>query len=203
MPVWRWIGAGLGTAIAGGAVAYYAKERAAEKPQFDTLREDGSFTLRSYEPMLVAEVTMTGSRHNTQTRGFQRLADYIFAKNRPGERITMTAPVFQDRPDKAPSEGQVGQWRVRFVMPREYSRATLPPAPSDISIDEVAGRRMAAVRFSGSADGEQLREQAEELRRWIVRQGLQATGEAEYAFYNSPFVPPFLRRNEVLIPVAS
>lgn len=201
MAVLRWIAAGLGTALAGGAAAFYAKERSAEKPDFATLREDGGFSMRAYEPMLVAEVTLTGSRYNAQMRGFERLADYIFAKNRPGEKIAMTAPVLQDRPDER--EGELGPWRVRFVMPREYSRNTLPPAPSDIAITEVPGRWMAAVRFSGSADRGQLEEKQADLRRWMAAQGLEAAGEAEYAFYNSPFIPPFLRRNEVLIEVAS
>ncbi len=200
MAAWRWIAGGLGTALVGGAAAFYAKERAAEKPGYATLREDGSFTLRAYEPILVAEVTLTGGRYNTQSRGFQRLADYIFAKNRPGEKIAMTAPVLQDRPQER--DGDLGPWRVRFVMPREYSKATLPPAPSDIAFGEVPGRRIAAVRFSGSGDDDKLDEKEADLRRWMAAQGLESTGAAEYAFYNSPFVPPFLRRNEVLIEVA-
>jgi hypothetical protein len=61
---------------------------------------------------------------------------------------------------------------------------------------------MAAVRFSGAAGDATLATKEAELRRWMAARQLQATGEPEYAFYNSPFIPPFMRRNEVLIPVA-
>ena len=38
------------------------------------------------------------------------------------------------------------------------------------------------------------------LRGWLARHGETcATAEPEYAFYNSPMIPPPLRRNEVLL----
>jgi hypothetical protein len=43
--------------------------------------------------------------------------------------------------------------------------------------------------------------QAEDrLRGWLDRHGEKALGaEPEYAFYNSPMIPPALRRCEVLL----
>ena len=37
---------------------------------------------------------------------------------------------------------------------------------------------------------------------WIDAQGLTPTGPVEFAYYNDPFTPWFLRRNEVLVEVA-
>ncbi|KPQ31561.1 MAG: SOUL heme-binding protein, partial [Porphyrobacter sp. HL-46] len=42
-----------------------------------------------------------------------------------------------------------------------------------------------------------------QLRAWLAEQGIAPTGKAEFAFYDAPMVPGPLRRNEVLIPVAS
>jgi hypothetical protein len=40
-----------------------------------------------------------------------------------------------------------------------------------------------------------------ELESWIDRMGLTIVGDPIWARYNPPFMPWFLRRNEVLIPV--
>jgi hypothetical protein len=39
------------------------------------------------------------------------------------------------------------------------------------------------------------------LQNWIADRGLKITGEAKAAGYNPPFTLPFLRRNEIVIPV--
>lgn len=203
--------AAVATALAvGGAAAFYVNERRAEKPNHRLRRKDGMFELRDYDPVLVATVSRTGAQGNALDSGFDRLAAYIFGKARSGhdsavgagayrgrrDRIAMTAPVLQKRGETN------GEWRIRFVMPSEYTLTTLPQPPEDIALDEIPARRMAAIQFSGSPDAEQLRQRQDELRRWCERMKLQPTGGFEYAFYNSPFTPPPLRRNEVLVPVS-
>ena len=111
------------------------------------------------------------------------------------QEIAMTSPVMQDE------AGEGDTWRTRFVMPSKYTLDTLPTPPEDITLTEVEGRRMAAVRFSGRGSGDELAEREQDLREWIARQGLIAAGPAEFAFYDAPMVPPPLRRNEVMIPV--
>lgn len=209
MALWKWI-VGLGF-LAGGAVAGYAQyERSVEQAKYAVLHSDEAFELRLYAPLVVAEVTHSGDRSRALDAGFQRLAAYIFATDRPQGQIAMTAPVLQDPAAKIAMTAPVMQddngasgWRTRFVMPAQYTLETLPPPPSDITLTELPARRMAAVRFSGSGSPEQMRAQHRRLEQWLAQQGYTATGPAEYAFYNSPFVPGPLRRNEVLIPVAA
>ena len=67
----------------------------------------------------------------------------------------------------------------------------------------MPARRVAAWRYSGRWTAENYREHEEELRRAMAERGLQATGEPILARYNPPFMPSFLRRNEVLIPVST
>jgi DNA gyrase inhibitor GyrI len=191
-----WIVAGAGLAAA-GVVAAYAQSRQTEEPDFALLGAQNDFELRDYPPLVVAEVSNSGSRERASGPSFRRLAAYIFAQDRPegGERIAMTAPVLQD-------ETGPGEWRMRFVMPSKYTLATLPPAPFDIALKQVPARRMAAVRFSGNASGRDLALMEARLRDWITAQGLMPAGEAEFAFYDAPMVPGPLRRNEVLIPVS-
>lgn len=192
----KWIAAGLGIAAVGAAAVY--AQRQTEQPEFALVRADADFELRDYRPLIVAEVSHSGSRERASGPSFRRLAAYIFAQDRPegGESIAMTAPVLQD-------EIQPGEWRMRFVMPSKYTLSTLPPAPADIALTQMPARRMAAVRFSGNGSDRDLALMEARLRDWITGQGLLPAGEAEFAFYDAPMVPGPLRRNEVLIPVAA
>jgi len=193
----KWIAAGAGLAVI-GAAAVYAQYRQIEHPVYVLVRADADFELRDYPPLVVAEVSNAGSRERASGASFNRLAAYIFAKDRPagGDKIAMTAPVLQD-------ETKPGEWRMRFVMPAQYTLATLPPAPSDITLTEMPARRMAAIRFSGNGGASDLALMEARLRDWMMSQGLIPAGEAEFAFYDAPMVPGPLRRNEVLIPVAA
>jgi hypothetical protein len=196
MRIGKWIAAGLGLAAI-GAAAVYAQYRNTEGPAFALVRAEGDFELRDYPALVVAEVTSSGDRQRASGASFRRLAAYIFAQDRPegGESIAMTAPVIQQE------TGQ-GAWRMRFVMPAQYTLETLPPAPADIALTAVPARRMAAVRFSGNGAAGDLAAREAQLRQWLARQGIAPAGEAEFAFYDAPMVPGPLRRNEVLIPVA-
>ena len=209
-----WIGLGLGLAALGGA-AVYAQFRDTEQPDYLSLQKDGDFELREYAPMIVAEVTHTGPRRNAQGASFQRLAAYIFAQDRPagGEAIAMTAPVITNRVNQSEKIAMTApvmteqtardEWRMRFVMPAKYSMDTLPTPPSDITLTELPGRRMAAVKFSGTATDSDLIIMEARLTEWLEQQKLTPAGEFEYAFYNAPMVPGPLRRNEVLVEVAA
>ena len=209
MPRLSRILAGTALALTGGALAYYFVERRTPEPEYTVVSAEGDFELRDYPPLLVASIEHAGERDKALNRGFGRLAEYIFAKDQGGEEIGMTAPVLQDRNEKigmtAPvlQDGGSGEgfWRTRFVMPARYTRETLPSPPGDITIEVVPARRVAALSFSGSPDSANLSQRESELRSQLARRGIQPAGEAEYAFYNSPFIPPFMRRNEILIPV--
>jgi hypothetical protein len=190
----KWVGAGLVTAIAAAAGTWYLRERSVEKPNYRPIMTDGDFQLRAYPMLVVAETVATGPRADALNRGFEVLADYIFARSRDGEKIAMTAPVLADEQD-------AGRWRVRFVMPGKWSRASLPTPGKRVEIDEIPARRVAAIRFSGKADDRALEAHEDVLRQWIEDKGLRVAGPPEHAFYDAPIVPGPLRRNEILIPV--
>ena len=62
--------------------------------------------------------------------------------------------------------------------------------------DFVTGRRWAVVGASNDRS-----KFGNITFRELQRRGLAATADAQIARYNPPFMPAFLRRNEVLIPV--
>lgn len=200
-------------AVAGAAVgAWVYIVNNVEQPAYRVATTDGSIEVRDYPPLVVAEVTRSGDRKAAVNAGFRPLASYIFASDRAGDKIAMTAPVTQSREPSAMTapvtqsasvSGELDSWTVRFVMPAEYTLATLPrPASADVRLLELPASRRAAIRFSGVATDKLLAEQEQRLRAWAAAQGLAISGPPTYAYYNDPFTPGPLRRNEVMLDVA-
>jgi hypothetical protein len=129
--------------------------------------------------------------------GFNELAGYIFGGNQEGRKMEMTTPVFTT----APADGSTSS-SMQFVMePSKFSSLEQLPKPKDgrVATQAEAGGYVAAISFSGWAFDWEVREQEERLRRELLRDGLQPAAGYQLARYNEPTVPPFLRRNEVLI----
>ena len=182
---------------------------ATEEPEYQVLERNGDFELRQYKPYIVAETLVEGDFQDVGNEGFRRLFDYISGKNRKKESIPMTAPVTQEvASEKIPMTAPVTQekagekWRIAFVMPSRSSLATLPePLDSIIKLKEIPARLMAAVRYSGTWSRGRYEDKEKSLREFIRQKALKIVGEPVWARYNPPFMPWFLRRNEVLIPV--
>ena len=70
---------------------------AIETPDYTVKMSHNNYEIRSYPSMLVAEVTVMGNRDQASTRGFRKLAAYIFGDNISSESISMTSPVGQKK----------------------------------------------------------------------------------------------------------
>ena len=195
-----------GAALVGGAF-YVLQERKTEEPDYRALKTDGDLQIRDYPAMTVAETVVHGPRQAALGEGFRIIADYIFAKSRSGEKISMTVPVMQDSGDPMASDPPLfddeleGAWRTRFVMPSGRTADDLPEPPDAIELVDLAPRKVAVVSFSGRADDAMLADAEDRLRSWLARNGEKSDAEPEYAFYNSPVIPGPLRRNEVWLAV--
>jgi hypothetical protein len=168
-----------------------------EEAEHSVLERDGAFSLRRYGRLVTAQVQRYGPLTDALDEGYRPLAAYISAKRdarQPGansRRIAMTVPVTVSPAD------QSGAWTIRFVMPRSWSRASLPEPGNGVQLSEVAPRTVAAVRFAGrGTDRELITKKRDELLDWARMRGLQITGVPEFAAYNAPIVPSALRRNE-------
>jgi effector-binding domain-containing protein len=182
---------------------------AIEEIPYTVLEQSGEFTLREYPEYIVAETYVEGPFEQVGSEGFRRLAAYINGENRKKHSIAMTAPVNQEvLSEKMAMTAPVSQeksadtWRVTFVMPKKYSIDTLPePIDPRVKIKQEPGRLMATVRYSGTWSRMYYEENKIRLQAWIKEQGFKQIGEPVWARYNPPFMPWFLRRNEVLIPI--
>lgn len=182
---------------------------AIERAKYTVVEREDNFELRQYEPHLVAETIVEGDFDEVGNEGFRRLFDYISGKNRKQQSISMTAPVSQEADSEKISMtapvNQVrvgGKYRITFLMPAKYTMETLPePLDTRVELKEVPGQLIAALRYSGTWSRDRYEKKRVRLQALMRQKGLEPAGEAIFARYNPPFMPWFLRRNEVLIPV--
>jgi len=183
-----------------------------EQPHYEVVQEADDYEVRRYEAYLVAETEVSGSFEDVGNEAFRRLAGFLFGANRTREKMAMTAPVTQQplRPAKLEKTAPVTQtarpgaaaYTFAFMMPARFTRETLPePTDPRVVIREVPSRLLVARRFSGTWSADHFASNEATLRDAAQRAGFAFVGEPIYARYNAPFVPWFLRRNEVLLEV--
>jgi len=187
---------------------------AIEQPRYRVIQKLDDFEIREYAPQLVAEVEVSGTRESAGNAGFRVLAGYIFGKNRGERKIAMTAPVTQAEGQKiamtapvtqAPSgSGEDGErWLIQFMMPAGHSLETLPePLDAAIHLRPIPARRVAVLAYSGTWAESRYLEHLARLREAMRREGLQSRGAPVWARYDPPWIPWFLRRNEILLDLA-
>ena len=182
---------------------------AIEEAAYQVVKKEDRFEVRDYAPHILAETIVEGEMKEAGNMAFRRLFNYISGDNRSQDKVAMTAPVSQVlEGEKIKMTAPVGQqnvqgrWAVSFMMPASYTLETLPvPVDPKVSLRQVPGRRLAAVRYSGTWSKKNYLRYMQELESWINDEGLTIVGEPVWARYNPPFTLWFLRRNEILIPV--
>jgi hypothetical protein len=183
---------------------------AVEEAEYTVVLKEDSFEVRQYEPHILAETFVDGKFEDAGSAAFNRLFKYISGNNTASQKVSMTAPVVQEADSERISmTSPVGQqrvadrWAVSFMMPAFYTMDTVPePSDSSVTMRQVPARPVASVRYSGFWSEGSYKSNKDKLETWIKGKGFTVVGEPIWARYNAPFMPWFLRRNEVLIPIA-
>jgi hypothetical protein len=182
-----------------------------EQPRYDAVEQvRDDIEIRRYPPRIVAETTVDVSKSdNPRGDAFRIVAGYIFGANKSREKLDMTSPVEISSKGTtiamtAPVEVKASD-RVlvmRFFMPAKYKIDQLPePTDSRVKLIEVPSTTVAVMQFSGSTDDDSVTAKTAELTRTLESTKWKATGPSTAFFYNPPWTIPFLRTNEVAIPV--
>jgi hypothetical protein len=199
------------------------KTLAYEEPEYSVVAEVDGVEYRRYEPYLIAETLVSGDRdrNGAANAGFRRLFGYISGENvvrtevssadlaagvgpelgsdsrdsPEGTKISMTVPVLQE-------QGPQG-WSVAFVVPSSFDESSAPkPANAQVNVRTVPARLMAVLTYSGRWTDENVDRHGKQLFRRLAAAGVRAEGDLVTAYYNAPFTLPFMRRNEVMVPVS-
>jgi len=124
---------------------------------------------------------------SANNRMFGQLFRYI-----QSNRVPMTAPV----------EARVEPGVMIFHFDAaSAARDDLRPTP-EVTLESVPARAVAAIGIRGSYTEKAYRENLARLRAWLATQpGVAEVGEPYAVYWDSPFMPGFLKRSEVHIPV--
>lgn len=200
----------IGALALGGCTVFGI--RTAEQPPHEVIeRLAGGVEIRRYGPRLAAETSLAADGGwEAQGQAFRILAGYIFGRNRQAAEIAMTAPVEVAGAGRkiemtAPVETRMegGQLVMRFFMPAGYTRATLPePLDPRVRLLELPPADWAVLRFTGLGSPGAVADRQAQLRRALAGTAWQPAGEPVALFYDPPWTIPFLRRNEVAVPVS-
>jgi len=164
---------------------------AIEKPKYQVIIEDGSFEIRKYEPLLRTVSRETDLRGGS---GFNAIFNYISGYNQSNTKIAMTAPVINTVDDK--------EHTIAFVMPSAFTSSSLPkPSDPTLQIVSIPERTVATLSFSGNVERIRLDRLKDDLNDWLKKQSYIGIGSFELARYNPPFIPGFLKHNELMIEV--
>lgn len=180
---------------------------ATEEIAHSIVSSEGDIEIRQYDETIKAVVTVEAKRREASNKAFRVLFDYISGENIAQQEIPMTTPVAQEpASQKIPmttpvAQGQAGEgkWEIAFYMPNDMSyEATPQPTDKRIEIQRVPAKKMAAIRFSGLGSDKAIQEYEAELVEYLKTNQIDYVPIPTYAFYDAPWVPWFMRRNEVL-----
>ena len=168
--------------------------------------------VRRYPPQVIAEAIVEAPDERSGRRtAFRALFDYISGANRSQAKISMTAPVETAKPSETiamtvpvetPAQA-AGRYAMRFFLPAEYDLQSAPqPIDPRVRVLEMPERTLAVLRFTGSRDAQNVARHLADLEAIVKGSRWRAVGETTTMFYDPPWTIPFLRRNEVAVPVS-
>lgn len=196
---------------------------AIEEPPYDVVSADGDVEIRRYAPMLIAETEVAGDMDEASNKGFRLIADFIFGNNQTPDsdqqlkiamtapvtvepqptKIAMTAPVTAVPSGEEPSMVSANKWRIHFVMPSQYTLATIPkPKNNAVQLREVPSQYFVVLKYSGLNTVSRVQQKTDDALTWAKRNALTPVGAPQLSRYDPPWTLPMFRRNEIMIEIS-
>jgi hypothetical protein len=197
---------------------------AIEEPKYQVTQVDGPFEVRMYAPILIAETFVDGDMDEASNKGFRLIADYIFGNNQSpnsnasskiamtapvsmepvSTKIAMTAPVTVEPQSTTSSVQNAKKWRIHFVMPSQYTLATIPkPRNEAVTLKEVASKYFVVHSYTGFNTLSRVQSKTDEAMEWANSKSLKIIGTAQLSRYDPPWTLPMFRRNEIMLEISA
>lgn len=178
--------------------------------KYTNIKKDDNFSVRLYAPLTEAQVTVQSDNYKSAVNeGFGYLFNYITGSNIANQDIQMTTPVkIEQQSQKIQMTAPVmiaandKSWTIAFVLPSKYTLQNAPkPTNNKVKLVEKPETKMAVITFSGILTKDAIESNTVKLKNWIASNDYEIVGQAEAAGYNPPWTIPFMRTNEVMIPI--
>lgn len=128
--------------------------------------------------------------------GFNRLFKFITGGNESKQKIAMTTPVFMT--------GNESNTTMAFVMPVKFTAEKVPqPVDATVKVRELPAGRFAVMRFSGGRSAKNEKQALDQLKHWMAVERMTELSPPMYGYFDPPWTPTFLRRNEVMLRIDS
>ena len=176
-------------------MANFLKAEKVDEPSYELINKFESIEIRQYKKIIVATTIKKSSYKDATYSGFRTLANYIFGNNDKEVKIPMTAPVITTMPNNESIE-------ITFIMSADYSLDNLPkPHSDDILFKEITLGKVAVIKFGMWATPKRIMKMKGELEKYLFENNIQTSSDYLVAQYNSPWVIPPFRRNEIIISI--
>ncbi len=165
-----------------------------ETQAYQVIKTEKDFEIRLYPPATMATISMDVKTYKElSSAGFRKLASFIFGGNQDNKNISMTSPVHMDINDSLSS--------MSFVMPANYNKDNLPkPNDTSVILKTTTEEYVAALRFGGYANDEEIKMYAAKLESALKAKGIEYFGNFRFLGYNAPF-QFWGRKNEIIVNV--
>ena len=146
----------------------------------------GEFEIKTLPKARLIASQTDAAYFEDNNRLFRPLFRYISSRD-----IAMTTPV----------EAEMNPGIMYFYIDAEVRNEVLD-ATEKISVHEVPERLVASLGVRGGYSEQNFNEASAKLSTWLLKNPVyKATGKIRGIFWNGPFIPSFLKRFEVHIPV--
>ena len=214
----------LASLVLGLGLIWIKPAMAIEEPKYEVVTADAQFEVRHYAPILIAETIVEGDMDAASSKGFRLIADFIFGNNQQSDsdkkaKIAMTAPVTVEpqsskiamtapvtvEPQAAESSMKTAKaWRINFVMPSQYTIATIPkPKNNAVTLREVPSKDFIVHKYSGFNTVSRVQSKTDEAVEWATKRSYKIIGTPQLSRYDPPWTLPMFRRNEIMIEIAA
>lgn len=161
-----------------------------KSPRYTVKERLGRVEVREYPALLLAQ-TPTRREMEGKDGSFMRLFRFITKGNTAAQPIPMTTPVIY--------RGEGAAEAMAFVLP-ETMKAAEAPAPLDptVKIETRQAGTYAVLRMKGPRRSKGREAAVAEIDAAVAQSGWRTDGPPEFAFYDPPWIPWFMEKNEVL-----
>jgi len=152
------------------------------------IKKEGRMELRQYDKVMLA--SSISSMTPSQDAGFSDVFRYISGENDQKTKISMTTPVVTYEENK--------QLITGFFIPKKYTETTIPqPTSKDVFINELKKSYYIVIKFNGRWTHKNFEKHNMMLLDYMKQKGYKANSQKIILRYQPPFIPSFLRRNEI------
>lgn len=159
-----------------------------ETMTYKVVSKEGPIELRWYPQFYLASTKTLVNR--SYDSGFNTVFRYISGDNETQTHVSMTTPVVSYEEDQ--------QLVTGFYVPSRYEKAAIPkPTGDSVFIQEYPPSFLAVIRFRGRWEKRNFDQHDRILKAYLAAHQLKPLSQRMLMRYQPPFIPPFLRRNEL------